>query len=155
MAAIRRPIRFVMDHRIYRMPVIGFVFRHSRTIPIAPAKEDAAQKEAAFVEVARALGEGELIGLFPEGKITHTGELNHFRYGVGRIVAETPVPVIPLALRGLWGSFFSRRYGPAMSKPSLLRLFSRIGLVAGEPVAPEIVTPDYLQELVAALVSDD
>jgi 1-acyl-sn-glycerol-3-phosphate acyltransferase len=101
------------------------------------------------------LGEGELIGLFPEGKITHTGELNHFRYGVGRIVAETPVPVIPMALRGLWGSFFSRRYGPAMSKPSLLRLFSRIGLVAGEPVAPEIVTPDYLQELVAALVSDD
>ena len=155
MAAIRRPIRFVMDHRIYRMPVIGFVFRHSRTIPIAPAKEDAAQKEAAFVEVARALGEGELIGLFPEGKITHTGELNHFRYGVGRIVAETPVPVIPMTLRGLWGSFFSRRYGPAMSKPSLLRLFSRIGLVAGEPVAPEIVTPDYLQELVAALVSDD
>jgi len=155
MAAVRRPIRFVMDHRIYNAPVIGFVFRHSRTIPIAPAKEDPAQKEAAFVEIARALGEGELIGLFPEGKITRTGELDHFRYGVGRIVAETPVPVIPLALRGLWGSFFSRRYGPAMSKPSLLRPFSKIGLVAGNPVAPEMVSPEYLKELVAALLGDD
>ena len=135
MAAVRRPIRFVMDHRIYRMPVFGFVFRHTHTIPIAPAKEDAACKEAAFAEVARALAAGELVGLFPEGKITRTGELDHFRYGVGRIVSETPVPVVPMALRGLWGSFFSRRYGPAMSKPSLLRPFSRIALVADAPVA--------------------
>ncbi len=151
MAAVRRPIRFVMDHRIHRAPLIGFVFRHLRTIPIAPAKEDAAMKEAAFAEVARALAAGDLIGLFPEGAITHSGELNHFRYGVGRIVAETPVPVIPMALRGLWGSFFSRRYGPAMSKPSLLRPFSKISLVADEPVAPEMVTPESLQKRVAEL----
>ena len=151
MAAIKRPIRFVMDYRIHRTPVVGFLFRHSRTIPIATAKESLALKEAAFDEVARALQDGELIGLFPEGRITHSGEINHFRYGVGRIVSETPVPVIPMALRGLWGSFFSRRYGPAMSQPSLLRLFARIELVVGEPVPPEQGSPENLQEIVTAL----
>jgi 1-acyl-sn-glycerol-3-phosphate acyltransferase len=154
LGAVRRPIRFVMDHRIYQAPLIGFVFRHTRTIPIAPAKEDPALKEAAFAEVARALAAGDLIGLFPEGKITHTGELDHFRYGVGRIVAETPVPVIPMALRGLWGSFFSRRYGPAMSNPLLLKPFRRIELVADKPVPPDEVTPDYLKDRVTALRGD-
>ena len=151
MAAVRRPIRFVMDHRIHQTPVVGFLFRHSRTIPIATAKEDPAMKEAAFEEVARALKNGELIGLFPEGRITHTGEINHFRYGVGRIVAETPVPVIPMALRGLWGSFFSRRYGPAMSQPLLLRWLAKVELVVGEPVPPEMGSPEHLQEIVTDL----
>lgn len=151
MAAIRRPIRFVMDHRIHQTPVVGFLFRHSRTIPIATAKDDPAMKEAAFEEVARALRKGELIGLFPEGRITHTGEINHFRYGVGRIVEETPVPVVPMALRGLWGSFFSRRYGPAMSKPSLLRWLAKIELVVGHPVPPEQGSPESLQEIVTDL----
>ncbi len=151
MAAIRRPIRFVMDYHIHRTPVVGFLFRHSRTIPIATAKENLALKETAFAAVAHALKNGELIGLFPEGRITHTGEINHFRYGVGRIVSETPVPVIPMALRGLWGSFFSRRYGPAMSQPSLLRPFAKIELVVGEPVPPEQGSPENLQEIVTAL----
>ena len=151
MAAVRRPIRFVMDHRIHQTPVVGFLFRHSRTIPIAKAKEDPAMKEAAFEEVARALRNGELIGLFPEGRITHSGDINHFRYGVGRIVAETPVPVVPMALRGLWGSFFSRRYGPAMSKPLLLRWLAKVELVVGETVPPEKGSPECLQEIVTEL----
>lgn len=154
MAAIRRPIRFVIDHRIYETPLANTLFRHSRTIPIATARESPEQKEAAFAEVARALRDGELIGLFPEGGITRTGELNHFRYGVGRIVDETPVPVIPMALRGLWGSFYSRRYGPAMSKPSLLRFGAQIELVAGQAVPAQSVTPEYLQQLVADLRGD-
>lgn len=151
-AAVRRPVRFVMDHGIYRAPGVGFVFRHVRTIPIAPAKEDPALKEAAFEAVAKALRDGEVIGLFPEGRITRTGELDTFRYGVGRMVSETPVPVIPIALRGLWGSFFSRRYGRAMTKPSLLRPRAPIDVVVGPPVPPQAVSPEYLQTLVAGLL---
>lgn len=151
-AAVRRPVRFVMDHGIYRAPGIGFVFRHVRTIPIAPAKEDPALKEAAFEAVAKALRDGEIIGLFPEGRITRTGELDTFRYGVGRMVSETPVPVVPIALRGLWGSFFSRRYGRAMTKPSLLRPRAPIDVVVGPPVPPQAVSPEYLQTLVAGLL---
>ena len=154
MAAVRRPIRFVIDHRIYETPIANTLFRHSRTIPIAPAREKPGQKEAAFAEVAKALREGELIGLFPEGGITHSGQLEHFRYGVGRIVSETPVPVIPMALRGLWGSFFSRRHGAAMSRPSALRWRAPIELVAGPAVAARSVTPEYLQQIVERLRGD-
>ena len=151
-AALRRPVRFVMDHGIYRAPGIGFVFRHVRTIPIAPAKEDPALKEAAFEAIAKALRDGEIIGLFPEGGITRTGEIDTFRYGVGRMVSETPVPVIPIALRGLWGSFFSRRYGRAMTKPSLLRPRAPIDMVVGPPVPPQEASPEYLQTVVARLL---
>jgi len=153
-AASRRPIRFVMDYRIYRTPLISFVFRHMHAIPIAPAREDAAMMEAAFEEVAKALAAGELVAIFPEGKITDTGELYPFRPGVQRIVTRTPAPVIPMALQGLWGSFFSRKDGPAMSKPLRRGMFSKIALSVGAPVPPAAATPEHLQEIVAGMRGD-
>jgi len=153
-AACRRPIRFVMDHRIFRWPVLSFVFRHSRAIPIAPAKEDPEMMEAAFAEVSKALAAGELVGLFPEGKITADGELCPFRPGITRILDATPVPVVPLALRGLWGSMFSRKDGPALSRPLRRGLFSRIELIAGSALAPETVSIPGLQLQVAELRGD-
>jgi len=149
-ACVRRPIRFVMDHPIFRIPVLSFIFRTMRTIPIAPAKEDATSKERAFAEAAKALSAGEIVGIFPEGKLTETGELNPFRPGVQQMVATTPVPVIPMALRGLWGSFFSRSHnGKAMR--SLRGVFSRIGLVIAPPVPAADVAPEQLQARVLAL----
>ena len=153
-AACRRPIRFVMDHRIFRWPVLSFVFRHSRAIPIAPAKEDPAMMEAAFAEVSKALAAGELVGLFPEGKITADGELCPFRPGITRILDANPVPVVPLALRGLWGSMFSRKDGPALSRPLRRGLFSRIELIAGPAWPPETVSIPGLQLQVAELRGD-
>jgi 1-acyl-sn-glycerol-3-phosphate acyltransferase len=154
MAACPRPIRFVMDHRIFRTPVMSFVFREGRAIPIASAKEDPALLEKAFDEVAGALAAGELIGIFPEGKITETGELNPFRPGISRILGRSPVPVVPLALRGLWDSFFSRKGGPAMSNPGRLRPFRKVAVVAGNAVAPAEATPERLQQLVLTLRGD-
>ncbi len=87
---VRRPIRFVMDHRIFRVPVLSFIFRTMRTIPIASAREDAALKEHAFADVAKALAEGEIVGIFPEGQLTSTGEMGEFRPGLERITRETP-----------------------------------------------------------------
>ena len=150
-AASRRPIRFVMDYRIYRTPLINFVFRHMHAIPIAPARDDPAMMEAAFEAVASALEAGELVAIFPEGRITDTGDLYPFRPGVQRIVGRTPVPVIPMALQGLWGSFFSRKDGPAMSKPLRRGMFSRIALVVGTAIVPAAATPEHLQEVVADL----
>ncbi|HYC36270.1 MAG TPA: MFS transporter [Usitatibacter sp.] len=154
LAASPRPIRFVMDHRIFKVPVLSFIFRTGKAIPIAPAKEDEALLNKAYDEVARALEAGELIGIFPEGRITDTGELYPFRGGVRRIVDRTPVPVVPLALKGLWGSFFSRRGGAAMTKPFRRGVFSRIGLEAAPPVAPESATPEGLQEQVLQMRGD-
>ena len=107
-ACVRRPVRFVMDHRIYAIPVLHFIFRTMRAIPIASGREDPALKESAFAEASSALAAGEIVCIFPEGRITDTGELNAFRPGLQRILERTPVPVVPMALRGLWGSFFSR-----------------------------------------------
>jgi 1-acyl-sn-glycerol-3-phosphate acyltransferase len=152
-AASRRPIRFVMDHTIFKIPVLSFVFRTSHAIPIASRKEDPARLEQAYDAVAKALDEGELVCIFPEGRITTTGDLNVFRPGIERIVGRTPVPVIPLALRGLWGSFFSRKDGPAMRHP-FRRVWSRIEVVAGPPVAPQAALADALQAQVLALRGD-
>jgi len=149
-AYVRRPIRFVMDHRIFETPLMGFIFRTMRAIPIAPAKEDAARKERAFAEVREALGDGEIVGIFPEGRLTADGEMQPFRPGIERIVADTPVPVIPMALSGLWGSFFSRSYqGKAMRR--WRGMFSRITLAAGKPIPPAQVTLELLRERVLAL----
>ena len=151
LAASPRPIRFVMDHSIFKIPVLSFVFRTGKAIPIASAKEDEALLNAAYDEIARALGQGELVGIFPEGRITDTGELYPFRGGIRRIVERTPVPVVPLALKGLWGSYFSRRGGAAMTKPFRRGVWSRIGLEAAPAVAPAVATPEALQEAVQAM----
>ena len=153
-AACRRPIRFVMDHNIYRLPVLNFVFRTSRTIPIASARSDPGLLERAYDEIARALEAGELVCIFPEGRITDTGEMYPFRPGISRIVQRTPVPVIPMALKGLWGSFFSRKDGPAMSRPFRRMPFQPIAVATGEPVPPGSVNPERLQELVLKLRGD-
>ncbi|HEY8067482.1 MAG TPA: MFS transporter [Burkholderiales bacterium] len=150
-AACPRPVRFVMDHRIFKLPILSFVFRTSRTIPIASAKEDPEMMERAFAEVAKALREGDLVAIFPEGRITDTGELYPFRPGIKRILDATPVPVVPMALRGLWGSFFSRKGGAAMSKPARFVPFRRIALAVDAPVAPPAATPEALQANVLAL----
>ncbi|HXJ33183.1 MAG TPA: MFS transporter [Candidatus Eisenbacteria bacterium] len=152
-AASRRPMRFVMDHAIFRLPILHFVFRTGRAIPIAPRKEDPARLERAYDEVAHALEEGDLVCIFPEGKLTTTGDMNPFRPGIERIVARTPVPVIPMALRGLWGSFFSRFGGAAMRRP-FRRVWSRIEVVCGAPVAPELATAPALEAQVLALRGD-
>ena len=154
MAACKRPIRFVMDHHIFRWPLLNFVFRTSKAIPIASAKEDPAMMERTFDEVARALDAGDLVGIFPEGKITADGNINPFRPGITRILARNPVPVVPMALRGLWGSFFSRKHGPAMTKPFRRGVLSKIELVTGTTVPAAEALPERLQTDVTALRGD-
>ena len=153
-AACPRPIRFVMDHNIFKMPIVSFVFRTGRAIPIASAKEDPDMTRRAFAEVAKALAEGDLVAIFPEGRITDSGELYPFRPGITRILETSPVPVIPLALRGLWGSFFSRKDGRAMSKPWRLRPLRRIALAVDRPVVAAEAKPAVLQAKVQALRGD-
>lgn len=151
MGATPRPIRFVMDHRIFKTPLLGFIFRHSGAIPIAPAKEDPELLERAFEQVERTLARGELVGIFPEGAITRDGEMQPFRPGMSRILQARPVPVIPMGLSGLWGSFFSRVDGQAMRKPFRRGMFSRIGLRIDTPVAPEQASPQAMFERVLQL----
>ncbi|SEO39846.1 1-acyl-sn-glycerol-3-phosphate acyltransferases [Luteibacter sp. UNC138MFCol5.1] len=134
MASVRRPMRFVMYYKIYELPLLRFVFRTAKAIPIAGRNEDPALMERAFELVDEALANGEVVCIFPEGGITRDGSIQNFRPGVDRILARRPVPVVPLALRGMWGSIFSRR-DSALRRARLPRRFwSRIELVGGTPV---------------------
>jgi len=148
--AIRRPVRFVMYYKIYNLPVLNFVFRTAGAIPIAGRGEDEATYERAFARIAQYLAAGEVVCIFPEGKLTADGEIDVFKGGVNRILQETPVPVIPLALQGLWGSFFSRDPGKGLFK----RLWSRVTLVAGAAIPVEAAQPEALREQVSALRGD-
>ena len=149
---ISRPVRFVMDHRIYKMPLLNFVFRTAGTVPIASAKEDPVMLELAYDRIDEYLKAGEVVCIFPEGRITDNGEMYPFKKGVLRIIERTAVPVIPMALRGLWGSFFSRWGGVAMRYPR--GVFSNISLVIGKAWHPQLVTPETLQMKVADLRGD-
>ncbi|MEH6548275.1 MAG: MFS transporter, partial [Sneathiella sp.] len=113
--SIRRPVRFVMDHNIFKIPVFGFIFRTAGAISIAPRKVNEATYEAAFKKISEYLHDGEIVCIFPEGMLTRDGEMTAFRPGVERILEETPVPVIPMSLSGLWGSMFSRFGGRAIN----------------------------------------
>jgi len=144
-----RPIRFVMDYKIFSTPFMSWFFRQAKVIPIASAKDDPAMMEQAFTDVSNALRNGDLVLIFPEGGITRDGEINRFRPGVTRILQSDPVPVIPLALCGLWGSFFSRHDGAWMAR--LRSVFSRIMVNVGAPVPAAQATPEYLQQRVTAL----
>jgi 1-acyl-sn-glycerol-3-phosphate acyltransferase len=147
-AACRRPIRWVMDHRIFEVPVLSFFFRTARAIPIAPAREDQALLEQAYARIANELEAGELVGLFPEGRLTADGEMSEFRGGIMRVLEKTPVPVVPMALSGLWQSLFARNRDKFRH---ITRLFPHVRLAVGEPLAPRAVSPQGLHASVLAL----
>ena len=149
-----RPMVFLMDHRIFKTPGIGWFFRAVKAIPIAPQKEDPEAYEQAFERARQVLRDGDLLCLFPEGAITKDGRMQPFKAGIMKILASDPVPVIPAALHNLWGSTFSRIDGAAMARPLRRGLFNRIGLVVGEPIAPEVVTPEALQVRVQGLLDE-
>ena len=150
-AASPRPIRFVMDHRIFKTPFLGWIFRTAKAIPIAPAKEDPFLMERAFIDIAEALHQGDLVCIFPEGKLTRTGDMSEFRGGISKIVERSKVPVIPMALRGLWGSVFTRDPGNVFERSLTRGLRSKLALAVGAPVPPQEATPEYLYEQVSAL----
>ena len=152
-ACIRRPMRFVMYYKIFQLPLLRFLFQHAKAIPIASAREDERLMNDAFKQVDIELASGNIVCIFPEGGITHDGEIQRFRRGIETVIAKRPVPVVPVALQNLWGSWFSR------SKEGLIRkfprrLFARVPVVIGEPVMPGDVTAARLEILVRTLRGD-
>jgi len=152
MAASPRPIVFLMDHRIFAVPLLGWLFRLAKAIPIAPRAEDPVAYEAAFAAAAKVLQDGDLLGIFPEGGISKDGTLQEFKGGIMKILESAPAPVIPMALSNLWGSYFSRvEKGVAMARPFRRGVFNKVGLNVGPALDPAAVQPGLLRERVAAL----
>lgn len=154
MASVRRPMRFVMYYKIFNIPVLNFVFRTAKAIPIAGRHEDKALLDKAFDLIDEALADGEVVCIFPEGGLTKDGSIDTFRPGVEQILARRPVPVVALALRGMWGSIFSRR-DSALHRARLPRRFwSKIELVGSEPLPANEASAAILESRVANLRGD-
>jgi 1-acyl-sn-glycerol-3-phosphate acyltransferase len=158
MAASPRPIYFVMDHRIFKFPVLGWLFKLAKAIPIAPQKEDPEAYAQAFERAAQVLRESDLLAIFPEGAITADGQLKEFKGGIMKVLERARAdgvepPVIPMALTNLWGSFFSRvEQGKAMVRPFRRGLFNRVGLHVGPAMGARSVEPVELRRRVAGLL---
>ena len=154
MANLRRSPRFVMYYKIFKTPVLSFVFRTAKAIPIAGYKEDPAVLQEAYDAIDAALADGELVCIFPEGGLTGDGEVAPFKPGMEKILARRPVPVVPMALRGLWGSVWSRR-DTRLGRMRLPRRFrARIELVVDAPMAPEQATALTVEARVRELRGD-
>lgn len=150
--AVRRPVRFVMEKAIYDLPLANMVFKAAKTIPICSKQKDEAVHEAAFASIKHELEQGNLVCIFPEGRLTKTGDIDGFRPGIERILAETPVPVVPMALQGLWGSFFSHHGKGAFKFKG--RLWSKISLHASEALPASSATAAELERQVRLLRGD-
>jgi len=138
---------------IYDLPVLNFIFRTGKAIPIHSKSADPETYDNAFKRIAAELQDGEVVCIFPEGKLTQDGAIDDFRTGIEKIIQQDPVPVVPMALRGLWGSFFSHKDSKALSKMPR-RFWSKVELVAGDAIAPEQVTATGLQQEVERLRGD-
>ena len=148
--ACHRPLRFVIDRDIHDLPLLNQVLQWCGTVPLSSEKVDRNDLNQAFAKVGEALARGELVFVFPEGRLTRDGEIQPFKRGIERLVARYPVPVIPMALSGLWGSWFSRQGGRAFLKWPR-RFWSPVDIRVGAPIAPDAVSAADLQARVAAL----
>jgi 1-acyl-sn-glycerol-3-phosphate acyltransferase len=152
--AIPRPVRFVMYYRIFDIPVMKWIFRTAHAIPIAGARENPALMQQAFADIDAALAAGEVVGIFPEGALTKDGAISPFKSGIERILAHRPVPVVPMALRGMWASMWSRRDTRLGRMRAPQRFRASVGVVAGAPVDGLGATADTLEMQVRALRGD-
>ncbi len=149
---VRRPIRFVMYHKVFNIPFLRFIFKTANAIPIAPKKEDPELLEQAYSQIASELQMGNVVGIFPEGKLTLDGEINDFKTGIERILKETPVPVVPIALEGMWGSFFSNKHGKPLSGIPR-RLLAKIKITAAKALPADQASAASLQKAVSELLN--
>ena len=154
LALAPRPARFVMYYTFYEFPIAHRLFKWLRSIPIGPKRERPNLLKEAMDTISQSLEEGQLVCVFPEGEITKNGEIQKFQPGVEDILKRNPVPVIPLAIRGMWGSWFSRHKGSAMQ--GLPAAFmKRISVISGPPVAPDDANRFSLYKKVAELRGDE
>ena len=97
-----RPVRFVMDEAFIAHRAIRVFCGIFETVTI---RRD--HPLEAIREILRALKQGDLVCLFPEGQLTRTGTLCVLQSGFALIAGKTSCPLLPLWCDGSWGSIFS------------------------------------------------
>ena len=110
-----RPIRFVAhaDH-VNRFGIA----RLTRVMGVIPIRSTDGPKAIvnSLREARAAVEDGELVCIFPEGQLTHSGHVEQFHRGMMRIVDGLDAPIVPIYLDELWGSIFSHERGRVLWK---------------------------------------
>lgn len=150
---IKRPVHFVMHHKIFRKPILHFIFRTAKAIPIATREENPMVLERAYKSIKKVLDNHNVLGIFPEGGITKNGDIQTFKKGIEKVVREQPVPVVPMALCNMWGSLFSLRDPKEKRRPYKFR--AHIELRIGQAINPDDLTAERLEQAVRALRGSD
>jgi 1-acyl-sn-glycerol-3-phosphate acyltransferase len=148
-----RPVRFVMDRSIAEMKGLRTFFKIAKTISICSPKANIEVYENAFKRIKEELDNGEIICIFPEGKLTTDGEVDTFKSGIERIIKETPVQVVPMALGGMWGSIFSHKDGHALTKRPR-RFWSKVTLTVSPAQPASNVSAASLEHDVKTLLGE-
>jgi len=148
--AFKRPVRFFMYEPIYKIPVLNSFFKAVKAIPIDSKEKNPVVYEAAFKEIKTLLENGEVLCIFPEGKLTDNGEMSTFKNGIEKIIKDTPVPVLPCAITGLWGSLFSRKHKIRYPRPK----WSKVEIAVGDLIEPEQVKAEDLFKTISLLKKD-
>jgi 1-acyl-sn-glycerol-3-phosphate acyltransferase len=151
--SIDRRTRFVMEDIYHRIPVLNWAFRGARTIPISSLLKSRKKFEEGENSAVDAIRNGEMVFIFPEGRLSPAGEIIPFKRGVMRILEQQPVTVVPVAIRGLWGSYFSHGGGkPALKGFPKLSLRRRLVTVKfGDPLEASKAALESMQQQVAQL----
>jgi len=158
-ACIPRPVRFVMYYKIFNFPLLRWIFKTAKAIPIAGQKENAQLMEDAFDQIDAVLAEGEMVCIFPEGRLTSDGEIDTFRPGIERVLARAtaagrPVPVVPMALCGMWSSMWSKRDSKLRQMRLPRRFRARIEVLAACPENGANATAAQMETRVRELRGD-
>lgn len=145
---MKRNVSFIIDQYIYEIPMVKHFMQYTKPIPILPKKESVGQ---ALDEVSRILESGEVVGIFPEGQLTYTGNLGRFKPGIEWIIERDPVPIYPIALKGLWNSMFSRKYRHTKTRWFPKGFRGEIKIICGDPIHPGHVMVNHLQRVILSL----
>ncbi|HEX5037434.1 MAG TPA: MFS transporter [bacterium] len=133
-ATLQRFIKFLMFKKIYDFPILRQICRIMEVIPIAPY--EGRESVARSLQTARdKLSQGEVVCIFPEGRITRDGAMNEFRTGVETIMKGMTCPIVPVYLHNVWGSVFSFEGGKVFWKFPR-RLPYKVTIIYGEPLDP-------------------
>lgn len=148
-AGCKREVRYVIDEDIYNAPGVHFLMSRYNAIPISPNRKSV---ERAFDMISQSLRDGHVVCIFPEGFLTFTGGLGRFRPGIEWIIKRDPVPIVPIALYGLWGSVFSRQYRGSFRRFYPRRwLRGKVVVKAGALIDPSLAKVNVLQDIVMKL----
>ncbi|CAD74863.1 MAG TPA: acyl-[ACP]--phospholipid O-acyltransferase [Rhodopirellula baltica] len=128
--ALPRNVRFVVDGSNFTSKIGDYLGRAFDTIFMMGGPKSIGR---AIRDAREGLNNGDVVGIFPEGTITRTGQLQAFRPGMSKILKNTDAKIVPVHLEGMWGSIFSFSGGKYFWKwPDKFR--RTITVYVGEPL---------------------